>query len=154
AMGVTTPAFEGTFVAAESPPRTLVTDRVLAAHDLVHLCGGVLRAGWEGWLSRTATCAEPSVPQRDAFASSRRGTDAVLAVCVPGASVGALRGAGHDVTVDGVGMGHEELGDDDVLEPGMVLAVEVRSGDVLGSEVLLVTPSGHEELTGFSHPLS
>jgi Xaa-Pro aminopeptidase len=155
ANGVTTPAFEGTFVVAESPPRTLASDRALEAGDLVQLRGGVLRDGWEGWLSRTAVYGkEPTDAQRDAFASWRRETEAVLAACTPGTGVGALRGAASDVTVDGVGMGHEELADHDVLEAGMVLAVEVRSGDVLGSEVVLVTPSGHEELTGFPHPLS
>ena len=50
-----------------------------------------------------------------------------------------------------MGMGHEELSDRDVLEPGMVLAIEATVDDVLGSETVLVTPSGCETLTTFPH---
>ena len=158
--GTTTPAFEGTFVVAETPPRSLVSDRELAAGDLVHLRGGVLRDGWEGWLSRTAVCgAEPSDPQRAAFAEWSAAMDAALAACVPGTTVAALRGAGKPglgkrVTVDGVGMGHEDLADADVLEPGMVLAIEVGAGTVVGSETVLVTSTGVGVLTGSPHPLA
>jgi hypothetical protein len=44
-------------------------------------------------------------------------------------------------------MGHEELSDADVLEPRMVISVELTVDGVLGSETLLITPSGRERLT-------
>jgi Xaa-Pro aminopeptidase len=152
--GVSTPAFEGTFVVADGSPRALVTDRVIEAGDLVHLRAGVLRDGWEGWLSRTAVCgAEPSDEHRRAFGAWKAVLDAALATCRPGTSVGDVRSAAG-VTVDGVGMGHEELADGDVLEPGMVISVEATVDDVLGSETALITPLGHELLTTLPHPLA
>ena len=61
------------------------TDRTIVVGDVVHLRGGVLRDGWEGWLSRTAVCgADYEVPAAlqeqvtrvapDAASRSRRGT--------------------------------------------------------------------------------
>ena len=146
--GVTTPAFEGTFVVADGTARSLSTDRVIAEGDLVHLRGGVMRDGWEGWLSRSVVCgADPSTDQQAAAGAWRGVMIAVLDWCRPGTNVGELRSAAAGVTVDGVGMGHEELSDRDVLEPGMVLAIEATVDDVLGSETVVVTPSGHETLT-------
>jgi hypothetical protein len=52
-----------------------------------------------------------------------------------------------------VGMGHEELADGDILEPGVVVSVEATVDDVLGSETVLVTPAGHELVTTLPHPL-
>ncbi len=153
--GVSTPAFEGTFVVADGTPRALVTDRVITAGDLVHLSAGVLRDGWEGWLSRTTVCsAEPSDAQRGAFRAWQAAIEAVLDRCRPGTSVGELRGAAAGVTVDGVGMGHEELADSDLLEPGVVMAIEATVDDVLGSETVLVTSSGYDTLTTFPHALA
>jgi Xaa-Pro dipeptidase len=153
--GVTVPAFEGTFVVADGSRRSLVTDRAIASGDTVQLRGGVLRDGWEGWLSRTAVCdADPSDAQMRSFGAWRAAMDAVLDACRPNASVGDLRRAEAGTTVDGVGMGHEELADADVLEPGVVLAVEVAAGDVVGSETVLVTPAGYELLTTLTHPLA
>ncbi|MEX1007422.1 MAG: M24 family metallopeptidase [Acidimicrobiia bacterium] len=159
ARGVTTPAFEGTFVVADSASRSLVTERAIAAGDLVHLRAGVLRDGWEGWLSRTAVCgAAPSDPladrQRRACGAWRAAIDADRDRCRPGTSVGELRGAAVGITVDGIGMGHEELANGDVLEPGVVMAVEATVDEVLGSEAVLVTPAGYELLTTFPHPLA
>ncbi len=53
-----------------------------------------------------------------------------------------------------MGMGHEELSDRDVLEPGMVLAVEGTVDGVLSSEMLLITPDGAETLTTLPAPLT
>jgi Xaa-Pro aminopeptidase len=153
--GVSTPAFEGAFVVADGTARSLVTDRALAAGDLVHLRGGVLREGWEAWLSRTTVCGTaPSAAQRRAFASWRDAMDAALARCRPGATVGDVRRAATRATVDGVGMGHEELADGDGLEPGMVLAVEVTADEVLGSEVVVVGDGACTLLTRTAHPLA
>ena len=68
ARGVSTPAFEGSFVAVNGTPRTLAGDRPLERGDLVHLRAGVLRDGWEGWLSRSTVCGEgPSGRQHAGF---------------------------------------------------------------------------------------
>ena len=118
----------------------------------MHLRGGVMRDGWEGWLSRSAVCGgEPTTDQQAAAGAWRGAMIAVLDWCRPGTSVGELRGAAPSVTVDGVGMGHEELSDHDVLEPGMVLAIEATVDNVLGSETVLITPSACETLTTFPH---
>jgi Xaa-Pro dipeptidase len=148
--GVSTPAFEGSFVAVNGTPRGLVSDRPLERGDLVHLRGGVLRNGWEGWLARSRVCGEaPSGRQRAGFDHWTRAMDALVGECGPGTRVGDLRGSG--ATVDGVGLGHEEVGDTDVLEPRMVISVELDVYGVLGSETILVTPSGRERLTTLPH---
>jgi Xaa-Pro dipeptidase len=153
--GVSTPAFEGAFVVADGAPRSLVTDRVIAEGAVVHLRGGVLREGWEGWLSRTAVCgASPTGAQRRAFDAWRAARDRVLAACRAGATVGDVRDDAAGVTVDGVGMGHEELADADTLDPGVVLAVEATVEGVVGSETVLVTGDGPELLTSSPQPLS
>jgi Xaa-Pro dipeptidase len=153
--GTTAPAFEGMFVVAnDGGTRSLVSDRELAEGDLVHLRGGVLRDGWEGWLSRSAVCGvEPSTAQQGAAGAWRGVMIAVADWCRPGTSVGELRSAADGVTVDGVGVGHEELSDRDVLEPGMVLAIEATVDGLLGSDTLLVTPDGSETLTTLPAPL-
>ena len=136
-------------------PRALATDRMIATGDLLHLRAGVLRAGWEGWLSRSAICgAELSTAQQAAAGAWRGAMIAVIDWCRPGTSVGELRSAAARVTVDGVGMGHEELSDRDVLEPGMVLALEGTVDGVLSSEMLLITPDGAETLTTLPAPLT
>jgi Xaa-Pro dipeptidase len=137
--GTTTPAFEGSFVVVRpgGGSRTLVSDRTVADGDVVHLRAGVLRDGWEGARARTAVCGTGVVAPPDAL-------DDAVARCIAGGRVGDVRARG--VTVDGVGVGHEELHDDDVLEPGMVAVVEVLVDDVLGSETIVVTPAGPEAL--------
>lgn len=149
ARGVSTPAFEGSFVVFDGATRTLVSDRPLARADLVHLRAGVLRDGWEGWLARSAVCGEgPSGRQHAGFDSWERAMATLVEQCGPGTRVGDLRGNG--ATVDGVGMGHEELSDADVLEPRSVISLELTVRGVLGSETVLVTPSGRERLTALA----
>ncbi|MDQ1432979.1 MAG: Xaa-Pro dipeptidase [Actinomycetota bacterium] len=144
--GVSTPAFEGSFVAAGGRPRSLVSDRPLERGDLVHFRAGVLRNGWEGWLARSTVCGEgPSGRQHAGFDHWERAMATLVDECEPGTRVGDLRGSG--AAVDGVGMGHEELSDADVLEPRMVISVELDVDGVLGSETVLITPWGRELLT-------
>jgi hypothetical protein len=64
---------------------------------------------------------------------------------VAGATVLALRS--QAVSVEGTGMGHEELRHDDVLEPGMVVAVEVIADGVVDGAVVHVTPAGPQRLS-------
>jgi Xaa-Pro dipeptidase len=133
--GTSTPAFEGSFVVvgANGADRTLVSDRVLAEEDVVHLRAGVLRDGWEGVRARTAVCGAGVVAPPAALASA-------VVRCTTGARVGDLRA--DAIGSDGVGIGHEELHDDERLERGMVVVVEVVDHDVLASETIAVTADG------------
>ncbi len=149
ARGVSTPAFEGSFVVFDGTTRTLVTDRALARADLLHLRAGVLRDGWEGWLARTTVCGEgPSGRQHAGFDHWERTMATLVEQCGRGTRVGDVRGSG--AAVEGVGMGHEELSDADVVEPRMVISLELTVDGVLGSETVLVTASGRERLTGLA----
>jgi Xaa-Pro aminopeptidase len=133
AHGVTTPSVEGRFNSA------FPGDGALAKGELVPVRAGVIAGGWEGAVVTTFVCADP--PSERAVH-----LDDVLGRCRPGARVRDLRDAADHVTVDGVGLGHEELADADVLEPGMTLAVERTAGDVLGGVTVVVTPGGFEAL--------
>jgi Xaa-Pro aminopeptidase len=83
--GVSTPAFEGSFVAVDGAPRALVSDRPLGRGDLVHLRAGVLRDGWEGWLSRSTVCGEgPSGRQHAGFDHWDRAMASLVEECGPG----------------------------------------------------------------------
>jgi Xaa-Pro dipeptidase len=133
AHGVTTPSVEGTFNSV------FPGSGALAKGELVPIRAGVIADGWEGSVVATYVCAEPPVERQASL-------DAVLDLCRPGVPVCDLSNAADGVTVDGVGIGHEELGDDDVLEAGMVLAIERTAADVLSGETLIVTPEGFELL--------
>ena len=52
--------------------------------------------------------------------------------------------------MNGVGRGREPLDDDDILEPGMVVAVELDGGRTLREDVVLIGADGPEILTGGS----
>jgi Xaa-Pro dipeptidase len=150
--GVTTPAFEGVFaVSVEAANRRrFSSDRVIEAGDLVTMSAGALADGWEGTLARTWPCGE-SDPERERAWSRWWGTWTTLVDrCRPGARVGDLRATGG-AAVDGVGMGHEIVADVDVLEEGMVVALELWHAGVLGQETLLVTQGGHQPLTLHPH---
>ncbi len=133
AHGVTTPAVEGTFNSVFPGPGAL------AKGELVPIRAGVIADGWEGGVAATYVCADPPVERQASL-------DAVLELCRPGTAVCDLRNAADGVTVDGVGIGHEELSDDDVLEPGMVLAIERTAADALSGTTLVVTADGAEAL--------
>ena len=136
---LTAPAFEGTFCVAEPGTATRVfpTDRRIADGDLVHVRAGVMRDGWEGLVTRTLRCGDgrgPLAPLADAVAR-----------CVPGATVGSVQSL--PATVEGTGMGHEELRPDDVLDAGMVVAVDVLVDGVLDGAVVHVTADGPQLLS-------
>ena len=97
---------------------------------------GVVADGWEGTVVVTYVCATPPEERRASL-------DAVLERCRPGRTVGDVRNAADGVTVDGVGIGHEELADDDVLEAGIALAIERDAADVLTGATVVVTGDGH-----------
>jgi Xaa-Pro aminopeptidase len=123
-QGVTTPAFEPVFRIDVSADR--VTARV-----------GVLARGWEGSLARTYAFAT-GAPQ-----AAPAGWDEVLARCAPGTRIDGLRPA----RVHGVGMGYEPLEAHDVLEPGMVVAVELEADGILVADPLHIVDGGHERLS-------
>ncbi len=136
-QGVTTASIEGSFGVV------FPGERALAAGDTVPMRAGVIADGWEATLARTyvcgGVCADPPEERRVPL-------DAVLARCRRGETVGALRAAAAGTTVDGVGLGHEELASADVLEPGMVLYVERVDDTALTGELVVVTTTGHQVL--------
>jgi Xaa-Pro aminopeptidase len=99
------------------------------------LCAGVIRDGWEGSLARTWPGASPA----------RAVVAAALDGCRPGTTVAEVEARG--VRVDGVGLGHEELFDDDVLTAGMVIFVEATVDDRVHGDTVWVTDDGPEVLT-------
>jgi len=131
---LTAPAFEGTFcvAVAGAAPRTFVTDRAVRNSDRVHVRAGVIRAGYEGLVTRTLVCGDTP--------ASARGLADALGRCSPGTRVGDIRAAG--IGIEGTGLGHEELGDEDVLVAGMTVAVEVLDDGVLDGAVVHVTETG------------
>lgn len=146
-LGVTTPAFEAAACVAGTAPRALVTDRALRTGDLVNLRGGVLVEGWEGVLARTRAVGGATGPQAAAGARASAALADAIGACRPGEVVGELRARPEVRALDGVGMGHEELADGDVLAPGDVVYVEVFVDQVLLGDVVHVTETGPEILT-------
>jgi Xaa-Pro aminopeptidase len=133
ARGVTTASVEGRFNSV------FPGDGALAKGELVPVRAGVVADGWEGTVVTTFVCADPPTERMARL-------DDVLQQCRPGSRVSDLRDAADGVVVDGVGLGHEELAGDDVLEPGMTLAVERTAGDVLSGVTVVVTSGGYEAL--------
>jgi Xaa-Pro dipeptidase len=150
--GVTTPAFEGVFAvsAEDANRRRFSSDRVLEDGDLVTMSAGALADGWEGTLGRTWPCGEARSDHRRAWSRWWATWTSLLDRCCPGVRAGELRGT-DGCGVHGVGMGHEIVADDDVLGPGMVVALELWHGGVLGEETVLMTEDGHQPLTLHPH---
>jgi Xaa-Pro dipeptidase len=146
-LGVTTPAFDATTCVAGTAPRWIVGDRALRTGDLVHLRGGVLVDGWEGVLARTRGCAGATGPQAAAGTRAAAALGSAIASCRPGEVVGELRGSPDVTAVDGVGLGHEELGDDEVMAVDDVVYVEVFVDQVLLGDTIHVTAAGPQILT-------
>jgi len=146
-LGVTTPAFEASVCVAGASPRWIVTDRALRTGDLVNVRGGVLVDGWRGALARSRGCGGATGPQAAAGERAVATLADAVAACVPGTGVGDLRARPDVTAVDGVGLGHEELADDDVLAAGDVVSVEVFVGQVLLGDMVHVTDRGPELLT-------
>jgi Xaa-Pro aminopeptidase len=148
-LGTTTPAFEGTFCVGR---RTLVSDRALEDGDLVSMKAGVLREGWEGSLARTWPCGALATENRRRWSNWNDRWRLVTDHCRAGAQVRDLAALWFPLAVHGVGLGYEGLSLDTVLEAGMVIQVELVVSDILGSEMLLISDDGYEQLTTFAHP--
>ncbi len=131
--GTTTPAFEAVAAPlAEGSSSWLPPARALAEGERVVLRAGALRDGWEASVARTFVVGTPSVEQ-----PVPGGWDDVVAMCVSGTTAGELRAAG--AVVNGVGRGVEPWPDDLVLQPGLLVAVELRDGTSLRQDVYRVT---------------
>lgn len=146
-LGVTTPAFDPTTCVAGVAPRAIATDRALRAGDLVHLRGGVLVEGWAGLVARSRVVGPPTGPQAAAADRARAALGDAIAACRPGEHIGGLPSRDAVLAVEGVGLGHEELTDDDAFRPGDVVSVEVLVDQVLLGDVVHVTASGPEILS-------
>lgn len=146
-LGVTTPAFEAATCVAGTSPRAIVTDRALRTGDLVHLRGGVLVDGWEGILARTRGCGGATGPQAAGGTRAAAALGEAIAACRPGEVIGELRASPDVTALDGVGMGHEELADDDILAADDVVYVEVFVDQVLLGDVVHITATGPQILT-------
>jgi Xaa-Pro aminopeptidase len=146
-LGTTTPAFEASVCVAGTAPRWIVSDRALRTGDLVHVRGGVLVHGWEGVLARTRGCGGATGPQAAAGERAAATLGDTIAACVPGTPVRDVRGRPDVTAVDAVGLGHEELADDDAFAPDDVVYVEVLVGQVLAGDLVHVTARGPVRLT-------
>jgi Xaa-Pro aminopeptidase len=146
-LGVTTPAFEAATCIAGTTPRAIVGDRALRKGDLVHLRGGVLVDGWEGVLARTRAVDGATGPQGAGAERAAVALGEAVAACRPGEVIGELRARPEVTALEGVGLGHEDLADDDALRPDDVVYVEVLVDQVLLGDVVHVTDAGPEILT-------
>lgn len=143
--GVTTPAYDAVFsVAEEGAVGAWSTDRVIADGDLVTISAGVLAEGWEASLARTWPCGDLRSEHR-AFEEWSRAWSELVARGRSGARFSDLRGEG--IELHGVGASYEVLFDDDLLEPDMVVALELRHAGILGGDTLLVSDDAPDPLT-------
>jgi Xaa-Pro dipeptidase len=151
-LGTTTPAFEGMFcvIDGDAPVRRFVSDRVIADGDLVAMSAGVLLNGWEGSLARTWPCGAPTAAHRDRRARWRAQWGPLVERCRAGARVGDLRMAAG-ASLHALGLGYEGLEDDAVLEPGMVVELELETAGILGADTLLVDGDRPDRLTAFPY---
>ncbi len=141
ALGVTTPAFEAVAAPIDGGASTwLPPERLLADGETVALRAGALRKGWEASLARTYVVGSPSEEQPPPF-----GWSDAFDLCRPGTRVGQLRDL--EAVIYGVGRGVEPYDDDAVLEPGMVIALELHQGRRLHQEVLHITDGAPVVLT-------
>jgi len=146
AHGVTTPAYDAVVsVAEEGAIGAWSTDRAIADGDLVTISAGVLADGWEASLARTWPCGEVRSEDRASFEQWSSAWSELASRCRAGTRVSGLRADG--IEIHGVGASYEVLFEDDVLEPGLVVALELRHAGILGGGTLLLTDDGCESLT-------
>jgi Xaa-Pro dipeptidase len=148
-QGATVPAFQGVFCVVDdgSSPR-FVGDRAVDAGDLVAMRAGALVDGWEGSLARTLPCGDGWAERQSEFRAWHMAWPPLVGRCREGTRVGDLR-AEPGVTLHGVGLGYEDLADDEMLEPGMVVELELEIDGIVGADMLVVTAGAPEALTRY-----
>lgn len=168
-LGVTTPSFEGSLCSAvpgEAPPRRLTGSDQLGPGELVLCDVGLLYAGYEGGVGRTAATGTPTGAQRDLVRRAGALRDALTTACVPGAPPAAVCDVYADAgltpppgpVLHGVGLGLEPpaapgaVPDAAPLEPDMVVSVsavlsEPGVGSALLRDLVHVAAGGPERLT-------
>lgn len=135
AAGVNTPAFEAVAAPLSAGASTwLPPERALADGERVVLRAGALVEGWEASLARTYVVSSRSIEE-----PPPAGWSDIIAACVPGATVGALRARG--AVVHGVGRGVEPWPDDFVLVPDLMVAIELRDETTLRQDLVRTTPT-------------
>jgi Xaa-Pro aminopeptidase len=151
AHGVTTPAYDAVVsVAEEGAVADWSTDRAVGEGDLVTMSAGVIADGWEASEARTWPCGDLSAEHSPSFSRWWSAWSELVDQVRPGIRVRDVR-AGDGVDISGVGASYEVLAGDEVLEPDMVVALELRHAGILGGETLLVTDAAPEPLTRASH---
>jgi Xaa-Pro aminopeptidase len=127
--GAPTPAFEAVAAPLAAGESTwLPPGRPFATGEKIVLRAGVLHDGWEASLARTCIVGQPDLSPVPA------GWDALVAACVPGTPVGAIRDRG--ATVWGLGRGVEPWPDDLVLVAGLNVGVELQDETALRQDVV------------------
>ncbi|OBI83519.1 Xaa-Pro peptidase family protein [Mycobacterium sp. E740] len=171
AGGVTTPATQdGAWVTSKDHPwRRARSDGRIENGDLVAFSAGALADGYVGEVGRTWPVGEAGSAVRELYDRSNRLWDRLIAACRPGypASdlLAAYDSAGEPLptmpVAHGLGLGYDSpvitpalraTVAEEVLEPGMVLAVsgyvwEQGVGAVFSREAVLITAEGGEVLT-------
>lgn len=148
--GVTTPAYDAVVsVAEEGAVGRWSTDRVIDDGDVVTISAGVLADGWEASLARTCPVGDLRPEHRSSWSRWWAAWTTLIDRLRPGAVVRDLRS--NNVDLHGVGASYEVLADDDVLEPDLVVALELRDGGILGGDTILVTDDGCDPLTRAPH---
>ena len=149
AQGTTVPAFQGAFCVVDGGrARRFVSDRVVEDRDLVVMRAGALVDGWEGSLARTLPCGDAWAERESEFQRWHTAWPPLVGRCRAGTRVDELR-AHEGVTLHGAGLGYEGLADDEVLEPGMVVEVELALDGIVGADMHLVTDGAPQPLTRY-----
>jgi Xaa-Pro dipeptidase len=131
-LGSTTPAFEAVGAPYETGASSwLPPERAFVDGERVVLRAGALRNGWEASFARTYVVGKPSVEH-----PPPSGWDDLVAACVPGTMVGALRARG--ALVHGSGRGLEPWPDDLALVPGLMAAIELRDATSLRQDTVQI----------------
>jgi len=170
--GAESPAFD-TVVASgpnSSLPHAGVTDRVLAAGDLVVMDFGACRNGYNADITRTVPVGEPDTRARRALEAVKGASRAAIEALEPGCPASEIYQVAHrhleerglsEYFTHGLGHGvglevHEKPAisarSNDTLDPGMVFTIEpgvyiAGWGGVRFEEMVLMTGAGAEVLT-------
>jgi Xaa-Pro aminopeptidase len=178
AAGVTTPTTQDVaWITSRDEAWTRANrDVAVAADDLVVFDAGVMSGGYIGEVGCTESIAGVAVVAGDLATQSEELWDRLMAACQPGASATGLleaydaaklppppqpvaHGLGHGNDLPLVTHALPRTAAEQVLEPGMVLAVnayvwQAGVGAVYRQEAVLITDSGPEVLSEARSPIT